>query len=68
MMYGNSSMGFSYSPDRRNDKVDHSNNRSMFLGANGNRQNGYYYSPTSCYTSKPTTTGWYDGAGRYHEK
>ena len=68
MMYGNSSMGFSYSPDRRNDRVDHSNLRSQFLGASGNRQNGYYYSPTSYYAPKPASTGWYDGAGRYHEK
>jgi hypothetical protein len=68
MMYGNSSMGYSYSPDRRNDRVDHSNLRSQFLGASGSRQGGYYYSPTSYSTPKPTTTGWYDGAGRYHEK
>lgn len=65
MMYGNSSMGYSYSPDRRNDKVDHSNHHSQFLGASGSRQSGYYYSPTS---SKSASTGWYDGAGRYHEK
>ena len=64
MMYGNSSMGYSYSPDRRNDRVDHFNTRSQFLGANGSRQGGYYYSPTP----KPASTGWYDGAGRYHEK
>lgn len=69
MMYGNSSMGFSYSPDRRNDKVDHYNNRSQFIGASGSRQDGYYYSPSSYYTSsRQTSTGWYDGAGRYHEK
>ena len=64
MMYGNSSMGYSYSPDRRNDRVDHFNTRSQFLGASGSRQGGYYYSPTP----KPASTGWYDGAGRYHEK
>ena len=68
MMYGNSSMGYSYSPDRRNDKVNHYPNRSQFLGASGSRQGGYYYSPSPCYTSKPASTGWYDGAGRYHEK
>ena len=68
MMYGNSSMGFSYPPDRRNDRVDHSNLRSQFLGASGSRQSGYYYSLSSYYTSKPASAGWYDGAGRYHEK
>ena len=44
MMYGNSSMGFSYSPDRSRD-VSHDNLRSQLLGANGSRQGGYYYSP-----------------------
>jgi hypothetical protein len=44
MMYGNSSMGFSYSPDRSRD-VSHDNPRSQFLGASGSRQGGYYYSP-----------------------
>ena len=68
MLYGNSSMGFSYSPDRSNDRVDHSNLSSQFLGASGNRQNGYYYSPSSYYSPKPASAGWYDGAGRYHEK
>lgn len=68
MMYGNSYTGYSYSPDCRKDRVDHSNLHSQFLGANGNRQNGYYYSPISYSTSKSASTGWYDGAGRYHEK
>lgn len=67
MLYGNSSMGFSYSPDRSRD-VSHDNLRSQFLGASGNRQNGYYYSSSSYYTPKPASTGWYDGAGRYHER
>ena len=44
MMYGNSSMGYSYSPDRSRD-VNHDNLRSQFLGASGSRQTGYYYSP-----------------------
>lgn len=44
MMYGNSSMGYSYSPDRSRD-VSHDNLRSQFLGASGSRQGGYYYSP-----------------------
>lgn len=68
MMYGNNSNGYSYSPDRRNDRVDHSNLRSQFLGASGSRQGGYYYFSTSYSASKSTSTGWYDGAGRYHEK
>ena len=67
MMYGNNSMGYSYSPDRRNDKVDHFNLSSQFLDASGSRQGGYY-SSTSYSFSKPASTGWYDGAGRYHEK
>ena len=67
MMYGNSSMGFSYSPNRSRD-VSHNNLHSQFLGASGSRQGGYYSSPTSYSTPKPTSAGWYDGAGRYHEK
>ena len=65
MMYGNSSNGYSYSPDRSRD-VSHNNLRSQFLGASGSRQGGYYSS--SIYTPKPTTTGYYDGAGRYNER
>lgn len=70
MMYGNSSMGFSYSPDRSKDTVSFDNYREPFLGASGSRQGGYYYSPSrdGYYSSKPATTGWYDGAGRYHER
>ena len=67
MMYGNSSNGYSYSPDRSRD-VSHNNPRSQFLGASGSRQGGYYSSPNGYYTPKPTTTGYYDGAGRYHER
>lgn len=67
MMYGNSYTGYSYSPDCKKDRVDHSNLHSQFLGASGSRQNGYYYSPTH-FASKTASTGWYDGAGRYHEK
>ena len=44
MLYGNSSIGFGYSPDRSRD-VSHDNLRSQFLGASGSRQGGYYYSP-----------------------
>ena len=67
MLYGNSSMGFSYSPDRSKDTVSFDNYREPFLGASGSRQGGYY-SSTSYSFSKPASTGWYDGAGRYHEK
>ena len=70
MMYGNSSMGFSYSPNRSYD-VDRFNpsTRSNYTPtyASGSRQGGYYHSPSYC-ASKPTTAGWYDGAGRYHER
>lgn len=72
MMYGNSSMGFSYSPNRRDDHVDHYNNRSQFLGASGSRQGGYYYSPSSYSSgynsSRNSSTGWYDGRGQYYER
>ncbi len=67
MLQGNSYTGYSFSPDRRNDKVNHNNLRSQFLGAEGSRQGGYYYSPSQSYASKSTKSGWYDGAGRYHE-
>ena len=67
MLYGNSSMGFSYSPNRSRD-VSFDNHQSQFINASGSRQGGYYYSPLSTYGSKPSTTGWYDGAGRYHER
>ena len=67
MKYGNSSMGYSYSPDRRNDKVNHDDLRSTFLGANGNRQNGYYSSSSSSYASKSNNKGRYLGNGQYVE-
>ena len=67
MMYGNSSMGYSYSPDRRNDVVNHYGYKSQFLGASGSRQGGYYSASDLVASSKSTSTsGWYDGAGRYH--
>lgn len=71
MMYGNNSMGYSYSPDRSRD-VDRFNpatrgNYSPTF-ASGSKQGGYYHSPTSYSTPKPASTGWYDGAGRYHER
>ena len=66
MMYGNSSMGFSYSPDRSRD-VSHDNLRSQFLGASGSRQNGYYYSPTG---NEPKGGGeWVQsGSGAWYRK
>ena len=67
MLYGNSSIGFGYAPDRSKDTVSFDNYKEPFLGASGSRATGYYYSP-SCSTPKPATTGWYDGAGRYHER
>ena len=71
MMYGlGSSMGGCGCPsDRDRFRVsDPTGGNSKFLGASGNRQLGYYYSPSPIYTPKPATTGWYDGAGRYHER
>lgn len=67
MMYGNSSMGFSYSPDRSRD-VSHDNVRSQFLGASGSRQGGYYYSPPSS-TSKQSGGEWVQsGSGAWYRK
>lgn len=65
MYYGNNGDGYSYSPNRRNDRVNHYSYSTLFLGANGNRQTGYYSSSYN-YNSK-RSSGWYDGAGRYHE-
>ena len=45
MLYGNSSIGYGYSPDRSKDTVSFDNYREPFLGASGNRITGYYYSP-----------------------
>lgn len=71
MMYGNSSFGYSYSPDRSRD-VDRfnpstrGNYSTAFANASGSRQTGYYYSP-SYSTNKPKTTGRYLGNGQYVE-
>lgn len=71
MLYGNSSTGYGYSPDRSRD-VDRfnpstrANYSTAFTNASGSRQTGYYYSPAATY-SKPKAGGWYDGAGGYHE-
>lgn len=74
MMYGNSSVGFSYSPDRSRD-VDRfnpstrGNYSTTFANASGSRQTGYYYSPNrstySTCSSKPQ--GRYLGNGQYVE-
>ena len=72
MMYGNYSNGFSYSPDRSRD-VDRfnpstrGNYSTAFSKVSGSRQIGYYYSATSSYTSKPSTSGHYDGRGQWVE-
>lgn len=79
MLYGNSSEGYSYSPDRRNDYVDRYNRATRDNYPIG-------YNPTGCgvYTpdhgiidsqtwrsiqgsSHKTTGGWYDGRGQYHD-
>ena len=68
MLYGNSSMGYGYSPDRRKDVVNHYGYKSQLLGANGSRQGGYCSASDLVSTARPTSAGWYDGAGRYHER
>lgn len=63
MMYGNSSMGYGYSPDRSRD-VSHDNLRSQFLGASGSRQGGYYYSPKG---NEPKSGEWkQSGSGAWY--
>ena len=63
MMYGNSSMGYGYSPDRSRD-VSHDNLHSQFLGASGSRQGGYYYSPKG---NEPKSGGWkQSGSGAWY--
>lgn len=69
-IYGNSSNGFGYSPDRSYD-VDrfNSSTRGNYSTnyASGSKQGGYYYSASSYYTNKPKTTGRYLGNGQYVE-
>jgi hypothetical protein len=60
MMYGNSSNGYGYSPDRSKDKINHDNLNTRFLGAKGNNAVGYY--GCTCNTAKKTA-GHYDGRG-----
>ena len=64
MMYGNNSNGYSYSPDRSKD-VDRFNPSTRSNYSTSYNANGY-----NCYASTystPKKSGWYDGAGRYHE-
>lgn len=60
MMYGNTSNGYGYSPNRANDRVNHDNLNTRFLGARGNNAIGYY--GCTCNTAKKTS-GHYDGRG-----
>lgn len=46
MLYGNSSIGYGYSPDRSKDTVSFDNYHEPFLNASGNPITGYYYSPS----------------------
>lgn len=68
--YGNSSMGMSYSPDRRYD-VDRFNEstRSNYSPtyARGSRQGGYYHSSTPTCYNRSATKGRYLGNGQYVE-
>ena len=64
MMYGNYSMGFSYSPDRSRD-VDRFNPSTRSNYSKAYNPNDYY-SPISIQQNSIKSTGWYDGAGRYH--
>jgi hypothetical protein len=58
-------MGYGYSPDRRNDRVNHDNLHSQFLGASGNRQSGFYYSPKG---NESKSGGWkQSGSGAWYK-
>ena len=64
MMYGNRSAGYGYSPDRSKD-IDRFNPSTRANYSTSYNTNGYgYYAPTYSAQKK---SGWYDGAGRYHE-
>lgn len=71
MLYGNSSNGFAYSPDRSRD-VDRfnpstkANYNASFAKACGSYQTGYRYSPITT-TAKARTSGRYLGNGQYIE-
>ena len=51
------------------DPTAHGSQSLAFAFANGSRQGGFYGSTsTACIsTAKKPKSGWYDGAGRYHE-
>lgn len=67
MLYGNSSIGFGYSPDRSKDTVSFDNYREPFLGASGNRITGYYYSPSPS-SSKQSGGEWkQSGSGAWYK-
>ena len=64
MMYGNSSMGYGYSPDNRY-VADPTNVRSQFLNASGSRQGGYYHSPKG---NEPKSGEWkQSGSGAWYK-
>lgn len=64
MLYGNSSEGYSYSPDRRNDYVDRFNPSTRANYTTSYNPYGYgVYTPK--YDTKKSS-GWYDGRGQYH--
>ena len=66
MLYGNSSIGFGYSPDRSKDTVSFDNYREPFLGASGNRITGYYYSPKG---NEPKSGEWkQSGSGAWYRE
>ena len=67
MLYGNSSIGFGFSPDRSKDTVNFDNYREPFLGASGNRITGYYYSPSPS-SSKQSGGEWkQSGSGAWYK-
>ena len=66
MLYGNSSIGYGYSPDRSKDTVSFDNYREPFLGASGNRVTGYYYSPSA--STKQSGGEWkQSGSGAWYK-
>ena len=67
MLYGNSSIGFGYSPDRSKDTVSFDNYREPFLGASGNRITGYYYSPSSSAPKQSSGEWKQSGSGAWYK-
>lgn len=66
MLYGNSSTGYSYSPENKTVSNPTFGGNTSFAQVNGSRQGGYYYSP-SYPISRPNTNGHYLGNGQYVE-